>query len=63
MRPYRKDHRFPDGPLHPNRDYLERQREMMNLELAMMPKEMVGTDAWARKAQDIARVEALLSRR
>jgi len=63
MRPSRPDHRFPDGPLQPAPHYLEKQREMLNMELAMMPREAVGSEDWARKVQEVAKLDAILAQR
>lgn len=39
---------------------LELQRDMMNRELAMMPLGKVGTPAWSRKQQEIAKLDMML---
>jgi hypothetical protein len=43
------------------REALARQRDMIQRELAMMPREKVGGPEWAKKQQDLNRVEAMLN--
>lgn len=54
---------FPDSPLRPSRSYLEKQREVVNLELAMMPRAKIGGEEWARKVNELSRLDAIIGNR
>ena len=47
-------------PLQPRPDYLDQQRRMLQMELAMMARDKVGGEEWARKLQQLQRIEALI---
>lgn len=49
--------RLAEGPLRPSVSYLERLREMANLELSSVRP---GSDEWNRKMLEVSRLQAMI---